>query len=197
LTTQAANGDFSRAIAEKLGMGVQQRPVILVIKKNAGILANLNNWVREVLAQRGDTETRPLLVVDDEADQASVDTGEQEFDDDDVPDPDYEPKRINGQIRQLLAAFTRKAYVAYTATPFANILIHDSAASADFGGDLFPRSFIVNLPTPSDYVGAALVFGVGEDEDDRGSLDAIRHVDQQQEGWINPSHKKTFVPHHD
>ena len=72
LTTQAVNGDFSRAIAERLGMGVQQRPVMLVVKKNAGILKNLNNWVREVLAQRGDTETRPLLVVDDEADQASV-----------------------------------------------------------------------------------------------------------------------------
>jgi len=197
LTTQAANGDFSRAATQNFGMGVQQRPVLLVVKKNAGILANLNNWVREVLAQRGDTETRPLLVVDDEADQASVDTGEQEFDDDDIPDPDYEPKRINGQIRQLLAAFTRKAYVAYTATPFANILIHDAAAADDFGGDLFPRSFIVNLPTPSDYVGAALVFGIGEDEDERGSLDAIRHVDQQEEGWITPSHKKTFVPRHD
>jgi hypothetical protein len=197
LTTQAANGDFSRAIAEKLGMGVQQRPVMLVVKKNAGILANLNNWVREVLAQRGDTETRPLLVVDDEADQASVDTGEQEFDDDDIPDPDYEPKRINGQIRQLLAAFTRTAYVAYTATPFANILIHDAATADDFGGDLFPRSFIVNLPTPSDYVGAGLVFGIGEGEDEPGSLDAIRHVDQQKEGWITPSHKKNFIPRHD
>ena len=197
LTTQAANGDFSRAIAEKLGMGVQQRPVMLVVKKNAGILTNLNNWVREVLAQRGDTETRPLLVIDDEADQASVDTGEQEFDDDDVPDSDYEPKRINGQIRQLLAAFTRKAYVAYTATPFANILIHDAAAADEFGEDLFPRSFIVNLPTPSDYVGAPLVFGIAEDEDEVGSLDAIRHVDQEKEGWITASHKKTFVPHYD
>ena len=197
LTTQAANGDFSRAIADNLGMGVQQRPVMLVVKKNASILANLNTWVREVLAQRGDTETRPLLVIDDEADQASVDTGEQEFDDDDVPDPDYEPKRINGQIRQLLAAFSRKAYVAYTATPFANILIHDAAAADEFGDDLFPRSFIVNLPTPSDYVGASLVFGIAEDEDEARSLDAIRHVDQETEGWITPSHKKTFVPRYE
>jgi hypothetical protein len=194
LTTQAANGDFSRPIADKLGIGVQQRPVLLVIKKNAGILTNLNNWVREILAPRGDTEARPLLVIDDEADQASVDTGEQEFDKDDVPDPDYEPKRINGQIRQLLAAFTRKAYVAYTATPFANILIHDAATADDFGGDLFPRSFIVNLPTPSDYVGASLVFGIGENEDEQGSLDAIRHVDQGVEGWITPSHKKNWIP---
>jgi hypothetical protein len=150
-TTQAANGDFNRAFADNLGMGVQQRPVLMVVKKNASILANLNTWVREVLAPKGDTEARPLLLIDDEADQASVDTGEQEFDDDEVPDPDYEPKKINGQIRLLLAAFSRKAYVAYTATPFANILIHDAATANEFGGDLFPRSFIVNLPSPSDH----------------------------------------------
>ena len=63
---------------------------------------------------------------------------------------------LTGKSAMLLAAFSRKAYVAYTATPFANILIHDAATADEFGGDLFPRSFIVNLPTPSDYVGAAL-----------------------------------------
>ena len=114
LTTQASNGDFSRAVADHVGVGVQQRPVLLVVKKNASILRNLNTWVREILAARGDTESRPLLVIDDEADQASVDTGQQEFDEDDVPDPDYEPKRINGQIRQpafcLLAIGLRSLY---------------------------------------------------------------------------------------
>jgi hypothetical protein len=197
LTTQAVNGDFNRAFADNLGMGVQQRPVMLVVKKNAAILANLNTWVREVLASRGDTEARPLLVIDDEADQASVDTGEQDFEDDDTPDQDYEPKRINGQIRLLLAAFYRKAYVAYTATPFANILIHDAAIADEFEGDLFPRSFIVNLPTPSDYVGASSVFGLENPDEDNDSLDVIRHVDQQTEGWIPPDHKKTWVPRYD
>src|SRR5436853_3362687 len=90
LTTQAANGDFNRAFADNLGIGVQQRPVLLVIKKNARILENLNNWVSEILAPRGDTEARTLLLIDDEADQASVDTGEQEFDKNDTPDPEYE-----------------------------------------------------------------------------------------------------------
>ena len=84
LTTQAANGDFNRAFADNLGIGVQQRPVLLVVKKNARILENLNNWVGEVLKWRGDTEQRPLLVIDDEADQASVDTGQQDFEDDET-----------------------------------------------------------------------------------------------------------------
>jgi hypothetical protein len=195
LTTQAANGDFRRAFADNLGMGVQQRPVLLVVKKNASILRNLNNWVQEVLLPRGDTESRPLLVIDDEADQASVDTGLQEFDADEQPDLDYEPKRINGQIRQLLSAFSRSAYVGYTATPFANILIHDAATAEDYGDDLFPRSFIINLPSPSNYVGPHLIFGTGLDEEPVDEpLPLIRHVDQKGEGWIAEEHKMNFVP---
>lgn len=196
LTTQASNGDFSRPRAETLGMGVQDRPVIMVVKKNARILENLNKWVREVLERLGDTQSRPLLVIDDEADQASVDTGQQDFEDDETPDTDYEPKRINGQIRVLLSAFSRVAYVGYTATPFANVLIHDAAEADGFGDDLFPRSFIVNLPAPSDYVGPALVFGIdgrgAEGNEDR--IDVIRHVDQDDEGWITVNHKKDYVP---
>jgi hypothetical protein len=199
LTTQAPNGDFSRAVADHVGMGVQQRPVLLVVKKNASILRNLNTWVREILAARGDTESRPLLVIDDEADQASVDTGQQDFDDDDVPDPDYEPKRINGQIRRLLTAFSRSAYVAYTATPFANILIHDAAVATEYGDDLFPRSFIINLPAPSNYVGPDLVFGTDQAgaEASEDPLPLIRHVDQTAEGWITEGHKKGFAPRYD
>jgi hypothetical protein len=200
LTTQASNGDFNRVTADHVGVGVQQRPVLLVVKKNASILKNLNTWVREVLSPLGDTESRPLLVIDDEADQASVDTGQQEFDEDDVPDPDYEPKRINGQIRLLLSAFSRSAYIAYTATPFANILIHDAATAKEYGDDLFPRSFIINLPAGSNYVGPDVVFGLnaesGEPSDD-DPLPLIRHVDQDGEGWIEQGHKIDSVPTYD
>ncbi|WP_050384042.1 Z1 domain-containing protein [Bradyrhizobium pachyrhizi] len=196
LTTQAANGDFNRAFADNLGIGVQQRPVLLVVKKNARILENLNNWVSEVLAPRGDTEARPLLLIDDEADQASVDTGEQQFLDDDTPDPEYEPKRINGQIRRLLAAFSRSAYVAYTATPFANVLIHDAGATEEHGDDVFPRSFIINLPSPSNYVGPSLLFGIdgSGSGDAQEPLDVTRDVDQDEEGWIAVDHKRGYAP---
>lgn len=196
-TTQVVNGDFNRAFADNLGMGVQQRPVLLVVKKNARILQNLNNWVSEVLKRRGDTDSRPLLIIDDEADQASVDTGEQEFDANGLPDPDYEPKKINGQIRRLLVAFSRRGYVAYTATPFANILIHDAATADEFGDDLFPRSFIVNLPAPSNYVGPGLIFGLDSDGEDTETIDCVRHVNQDEEGWLKAGHKKEFVPSYD
>ena len=96
-------------------------------------------------------------------------------------------------------AFSRSAYVAYTATPFANILIHDAAVAHEYGDDLFPRSFIINLPAPSNYVGPDLIFGVGEEGEDgsRDPLPLIRHVDQATEGWITDRHKKEFVPRYD
>src|SRR5262249_33202558 len=81
------------------------------------------------------------------------------------------------------------------ATPFANILIHDAAVANEYGDDLFPRSFIINLPAPSNYVGPSLVFGVeGTTEEARDPLPLIRHVDQYSEGWITLGHKKEFVP---
>lgn len=196
VTTQAPNGDFRRAVHENLGMGVQQRPVLLVVKKNASILKNLNAWVSEVVERRGDTRTAPLLVIDDEADQASVDTGEQKQVSDDEFDPDYDPKTINGEIRKLLSAFPRSAYVAYTATPFANILIHDTRLADGYGEDLFPRSFIVSLQAPSNYIGPASLFGI--DAEDPVSapqpLPLCRDVDQAGEAWLAPSHRKEVVP---
>lgn len=199
ITTQAPNGDFRRAVHENLGMGVQQRPVLLVVKKNASILKNLNAWVCEVVERRGDTRTAPLLVIDDEADQASVDTGDQNQISDEEFDPDYDPKTINGEIRKLLSAFPRSAYVAYTATPFANILIHDTRLAEGYGEDLFPRSFIVSLQAPSNYIGPATLFGI-DTEDPASAPDPLplcRDVDQTGEGWLAPAHRKGDVPRYD
>jgi hypothetical protein len=86
--------------------------------------------------------------------------------------------------------------VAYTATPFANILIHDAAVANEFGDDLFPRSFIINLPVPSNYVGPELVFGVDREDGDGSEdpLPLVRYVEQTEEAWITEGHKKGYVP---
>ena len=102
----------------------------------------------------------PLLLIDDEADHASVDTGTQIIDEQGHPDPQHEPTAINRLVRQILHAFARCAYVGYTATPFANIFIHDRGTTREEGPDLFPSSFIINLAAPSNYVGPARVFGL-------------------------------------
>ena len=67
------------------------------------------------------------------------------------------PTAINKNIRLLINRFHKCAYVAYTATPFANVLIHPEAYDFEAGRDLYPRHFIINLPDPpgDQYVGAA------------------------------------------
>ena len=169
-----------------------------MVKKNKTVLERLNRWVRNHAANAVDPETGrkivtnlPLLLIDDEADHASVDTGEQAFDADGRPDEEHEPKAINRLIRRLLHSFTRSAYVGYTATPFANIFIHERGRTRDEGPDLFPASFIVNLAAPSNYVGPARVFGRSAGDED--GLALVHAVDDFASGdgggWMPLSHK--------
>jgi hypothetical protein len=128
-----------------------------------------------------------------------VDTGEQLFKEDGSPDEEHQPKTINSLIRQVLHTFTRKAYVGYTATPFANIFIHHKGATAKEGPDLFPRSFIINLAAPSNYVGPARIFGRMTKEGRAGALplarDIVDNYDPQTEtGWMPPKHNKNHRP---
>ena len=80
-------------------------------------------------------------------------------------DPDaseQDPTKINGLIRQILNCFSQSAYVGYTATPYANILINPDVKNETFGKDLFPENFIIVLPTPKDYCGIEKFFGTRE-----------------------------------
>lgn len=137
--------DFSRSKADSLGNPLQNsaEPVILVIKKNTSILNNVIDWIRGTSASQGGL-TLPMLVIDDESDNASVDTSKNAD----------EPRTINRLIRELLSLSTRNAYIGYTATPFANIFIDPDAENSEQGKDLFPRDFIIGLDAPSNYLGA-------------------------------------------
>jgi hypothetical protein len=206
LTNSSNSGDFSLRVAQTLNvMPGGAEPVILVVKKNKSILRNLTQWATR-LQQVEDPETGrkvvravPLLVIDDEADNASVNTaegaGEVPTDENGMALEEVRPSTINGQIRALLAAFEKKAYVGYTATPFANILSQWNGATTSHGDDLFPRSFIVNLRPPSNYVGPATVFGLARDLGDSTAqepLPLIREVDDV-ETWMPTRHKRTLT----
>lgn len=171
VTTRNNSGDFSRTKAREFAIQPGGNPLLFVVKKNATILKNLYAWI-EGLAPDIDPETGrkfhrdvPILVIDDEADQASIDTNQIAVDENGNRDDEHNPTIINGLIRKILFAFDKSAYVGFTATPFANIFIHDENETKNLGHDLFPRSFIVNLPAPSNYIGASRVFGIDEDEE--------------------------------
>lgn len=206
-TTRAENGDFSSAIAKHFnGISPEERPWLFVVKKQKTVLTELLKWIQKRVADTVDeTSGRsvvtkiPLLMIDDEADNGSVDTGEQAFNDDGTPDVEHQPKTINSLIRQILHSFTRKAYVGYTATPFANIFIHHKGATLKEGPDLFPKAFIVNLSAPSNYVGPTRMFGKLTNDGRTEGLPLSRSIldvydEQSMVGWMPPAHKKTHIP---
>jgi hypothetical protein len=114
---------------------------VMVVKKNKSVLTKL---VKDLKQIHGLLSELPALIIDDESDQASVNTSN--------------PKRweqgrtdrtaINSLITQLLTLLPRAQYVGYTATPFANVFIDPSDAQ-----DIFPTDFLISLPRPADYMG--------------------------------------------
>ena len=205
-TNRTNTGDFNTKVAKHLAITPEQRPWLFVVKKHKVVLERLLKWIRGHVADATDEHGRrfvsnlPLLLIDDEADHASVDTGEQHIGADGKPDEDHEPKAINSRIRKILNSFAKKAYVGYTATPFANIFIHRQNATPEEGPDLFPQSFIVNLAAPSNYVGPARVFGL-QTPDGRSGLPLTRvfqdHASEDGHGgWMPPKHPKDHAPAH-
>lgn len=134
--------------------------VLVVAKKIPPILRRLNQWIRDLDGQLGDI---PVLLIDDEADQASINTKGNRRDlsvDDDAVTDNSDPSVTNALIRDILQQIPRATYIAYTATPFANILIDPSAVDSEVGIDLFPKDFVVQLPRPDGYTGTEELFGV-------------------------------------
>lgn len=197
-TNRSDNGDFNTAVAARMNISPEQRPWLFVVKKNKTVLERLLHWIRNRVANHVDPVTGrklvtnlPLLVIDDESDHGSVDTGEDVVDDFGNPDLEHQPKTINRLIRSILHHFSRKAYVGYTATPFANIFIHDRGTTQEHGPDLFPAAFITNLAAPSNYVGPGRIFGSASSTPD--DLPLVRALsDEEFQAWM-PS-KTTTSP---
>lgn len=150
-----------------------EKTVLAVVKKNAAVLGKLIKWL-DTSNGRKALESAPVLIIDDEADQASVATG-----------------RINPLIRRLLRLMPRCTYVGYTATPFANVFVDPSQ------DDLYPKSFILNLPRPEGYFGPEKIFGrdavEGENLDELGppdGYDMVRLVDEDLVPLLRPGSKE-------
>ena len=110
-----------------------------------------------------------VLIIDDEADHATVNTAgegdnidpelEEEDEEDDPLEGDTDPSRTNELLRRVIKCFKRTVYVGYTATPMANVLINPGVDDPIFGKSLYPRDFIVALNQSPAYFGAQRFFG--------------------------------------
>lgn len=150
---------------------------IMVIKKNAIVLKRLRKWFQGV--EDIHKELCPVLIVDDECDNASVNTRR----------PGEDPAAINSEIRDILQLLPKVSYVGYTATPFANVLINPDAEAQD----LYPRDFLFAIPLNNEYFGPERIFGRDPlNNDDEGNLgnDIVREISKEDVAKVCPSSKK-------
>lgn len=188
-TSSDDKGDFNRGIATRLNVPIGgNSPTVLVIKKNKSVLENLILWLNQFAVDDSAGNRKihnvPVLIIDDEADNASVNSGTE-----------IDVRTINRLIRTLLNLFNQNTFIGYTATPYANLFIPSTWSEEletmvkdvklKVGEDLFPRDFIVNIPPPSNYIGAAQVFGFENEKTGETfkGLDIIRPAEDQ-EPWF-------------
>lgn len=155
MTTQMS--DFRKKSKEANGIVIDPEastPLVFVLKKNKTALENVRDWINEQRLAGAPLDV-PMLVVDDESDYASVNTKAED-----------DPTRINELIREILGTTSKSSYLAFTATPFANVFIDHETSDEALGDDLFPRDYIRTLEAPSNYVGSAAYFGTEDAQDD-------------------------------
>jgi hypothetical protein len=114
---------------------------VAIVKKNKSVLEKLVKDLRHITARLEDI---PALIIDDESDQASINTSDPSKWEAEQP----ERTAINKLISELLKMLKRSQYVGYTATPFANVFVDPEDAV-----DIFPRDFILSLDRPPGYMG--------------------------------------------
>jgi hypothetical protein len=161
---------------------------VAVVKKNVAPLNHLLDALKrtpERLRRR-----MPVLVIDDECDQASVNASGSEFD----------PSAINRLIRELLNELPCAQYVGYTATPFANVLVNPHTPNGQLD-DLYPRDFITALPLPLGYFGAETLFGrdpgdAGDELPEERGLDVMREVPAADVREVQPPSAKDRLSFH-
>ena len=174
--------DFSKSSVTKLAITLDdiKEPIIFITKKNTSTLKSLYAWLMAGVSSQEKIDY-PLMLIDDEADNASINTSK---------DPERTTK-INNGIRELLSLFSKSSYVGYTATPFANIFINSDSDISMENDDLFPSNFIKMLHPPSNYIGPDKIFGEGAEK----NISPLRPITDSED--ILPLKHKNHAPVHE
>ncbi len=178
ITLTDDNNDFSRQTAGNVDAFLTQyaqHKTVCVVKKIPMRLELLADWLAS--ARPEVLKNCPVLIIDDEADEASINTARVEG----------MRSRANRQICRIVGLLPKVAYIGYTATPFANVFI-----DPDDDEDLYPRDFIIDLPRKSNYFGAERIFGRADlspddAERDRSCLDVVRIIEDREVERLRPT----------
>ncbi|WP_313240691.1 Z1 domain-containing protein [Sphingobacterium multivorum] len=164
-TLTSQREDFNAAAVDS-GYNIGNQLTLIVSKKNKDNLLNIYRFLKEkVDGKIIDVKNFDLLIVDDEADNATLNgVGHKK--------ENSETTAINGLMRGILGLFKKKTYVAYTATPFANILQdanlegiwnyanREQKYQLELSKNLYPENFVRLLDPPANYIGPKYFFDV-------------------------------------
>jgi len=163
----------------KLRPGDTDRYVITCLK-NSSRLKTLLSWLNH---DRSRKEQMRVLVIDDESDQASLNTKKMDMLDgmtaDEAEAAEVERTRINQEIMAIVngniradsketAPYQAMNYVCYTATPYGNFL------NESLENSLYPSDFIKVLPLADTYFGPQQIFG----DPVNGTSDGLRIINE-------------------
>lgn len=152
-----------------------------VCLKNSTRLRNLIQWAQ---ADKNKQRQMKILVIDDEADQAGINT--YQIDKEEI-------SKINKLIRALVNGKNEKNedieskylamnYIGYTATPYANILNESNEDS------LYPRNFITTLAVSKEYFGPQQIFGYAGETVNFQGMDIVRTIDADELSQLKSIH---------
>ncbi|MDB6352158.1 Z1 domain-containing protein [Trichococcus sp. K1Tr] len=156
-----------------------------VVLKNS---VRLEKLVKYLYSNESKIKQLKILIIDDEADQASINTKRMDIT---LSEKEKQERTaINNHIMNLVNGYDDKKlkavnYICYTATPYANVLNESSNYS------LYPKDFIISLPTSKNYIGPKQIFGLSEPEQNP-SLDIVREITKTDTELLNQIHKEEY-----
>lgn len=164
---------FGRRLVDKSFIAESNMRYLTVCLKNSARLSNLIDWLNE--NSRKDIR---LLIIDDEADQASINAG--------LGRRTVINRLIlnlinnrNSKGKQACCNFQAVNYIGYTATPYANVLNEAPGPES-----LYPSNFITTLSVSDEYFGPQQIFGYESGDDDSISFPGLDIVRLIKEGDI-------------
>lgn len=177
--------DFRNAGANQITQKLQENGTsVFVIKKNKSILDTLSNWLATNNPKKDGVYDLSALIIDDEADNASINTNK----------PENDPTTINKGIRKILSNFARASYLAVTATPYANIFIDGEQTDSSKIVDLFPSDYIYLLSASEEYIGASSLFSEYADPKKKKCIVELSRIEtEEMEDKIPLKHKKDLL----
>ena len=160
---------------------------VMVCLKNPNRLRRLISWLHSNPAKAARMR---ILVIDDEADQASINTQK-------MGEAQTEEEILRTTVNQLIidlvngnnedgskstSPFQSMNYISFTATPYANVL------NEAYESSLYPKNFISNLPESKEYFGAKVIFGSHYDDKYPG-LNIVRNIPDSEVKCLKLVHK--------